>query len=137
MLLRFTNLARCQSWTVAITRWNWWKAKRWKPAFGGRGRLKVAQVLEIGVQVTRALIAAANQGLIHRDLKPANIMLTRSEDSSAGFEVKVIDFGLAKVTAESFGEMDLTHGGFVGTPSYASQSSSPAEGWMRAATFTR
>ena len=84
------------------------------------GPLKVAQVLEIGVQVTRALIAAANQGLIHRDLKPANIMLTRSEDSSAGFEVKVIDFGLAKVTAESFGEMDLTHGGFVGTPSYVS-----------------
>ena len=84
------------------------------------GPLKVAQVLEIGVQVTRALIVAANQGLIHRDLKPANIMLTRSEDSSAGFEVKVIDFGLAKVTAESFGERDLTHGGFVGTPSYAS-----------------
>ena len=84
------------------------------------GPLKVAQVLEIGAQVTRALIAAANQGLIHRDLKPGNIMLTRSEDSSTGFEVKVIDFGLAKVTAESFGEMDLTHGGFVGTPSYAS-----------------
>ena len=84
------------------------------------GPLKVAQVLEIGAQVTRALIAAANQGLIHRDLKPGNIMLTRSEDSSAGLEVKVIDFGLAKVTAESFGEMDLTHGGFVGTPSYAS-----------------
>jgi len=84
------------------------------------GPLKVAQVLEIGAQVARALIAAAQQGLIHRDLKPGNIMLTRSEDSSAGFEVKVIDFGLAKVTAESFGEMDLTHGGFVGTPSYAS-----------------
>jgi TolB-like protein/cytochrome c-type biogenesis protein CcmH/NrfG len=84
------------------------------------GPLKVAQVLEVGVQVTRALIAAANQGLIHRDLKPGNIMLTRSEDSSAGFQVKVIDFGLAKVTAESFGEMDLTHGGFIGTPSYAS-----------------
>jgi TolB-like protein/Tfp pilus assembly protein PilF len=84
------------------------------------GPLKVAQVLEIGAQVTRALIAAANQGLIHRDLKPGNVMLTRSEESSAGFEVKVIDFGLAKVTAESFGEMDLTHGGFVGTPSYAS-----------------
>jgi len=84
------------------------------------GPLKVGQVLEIGEQVTRALIAAAHQGLIHRDLKPGNIMLTRSEDSSVGFEVKVIDFGLAKVTAESFGEKDLTHGGFVGTPSYAS-----------------
>ena len=84
------------------------------------GPLKVGQVLEIGEQVTRALIAAAHQGLIHRDLKPGNIMLTRNEDSSAEFEVKVIDFGLAKVTAESFGERDLTHGGFVGTPSYAS-----------------
>jgi TolB-like protein/Tfp pilus assembly protein PilF len=84
------------------------------------GPLKVTQVLEIAVQVTRALIAAANQGLIHRDLKPGNIMLTRSEDSRAALEVKVIDFGLAKVTAESLGEMDLTHGGFVGTPSYAS-----------------
>ena len=84
------------------------------------GPLKVGQVLEIGEQVTRALIAAARQGLIHRDLKPGNIMLTRSEDSNAEFEVKVIDFGLAKVTAESFGERDLTHGGFVGTPSYAS-----------------
>ncbi|MGB9054787.1 MAG: serine/threonine-protein kinase, partial [Pseudolabrys sp.] len=84
------------------------------------GPLKVGQVLEIGEQVTRALIAAARQGLIHRDLKPGNIMLTRSDDSRAEFEVKVIDFGLAKVTAESFGERDLTHGGFVGTPSYAS-----------------
>jgi serine/threonine protein kinase len=84
------------------------------------GPLKVAQKLEIGAQVTRALIAAANQGLIHRDLKPGDIMLIRSEDSSTGFEIKVIDFGLAKVTVEGFGEMDLTHGGFVGTPSYAS-----------------
>src|SRR5438874_628158 len=84
------------------------------------GPLKVTQVLDIGVQVTRALIAAANQGLIHRDLKPGNIMLTRSEDSSAGFEVKVIDFGLAKVIADAGGELDLTQGQFVGTPNFAS-----------------
>jgi serine/threonine protein kinase/Flp pilus assembly protein TadD len=84
------------------------------------GPLKVTQVLDIGVQVTRALIAAANQGLIHRDLKPGNIMLTRSEDSSAGFEVKVIDFGLAKVIADAGGELDLTQGQFIGTPNFAS-----------------
>ena len=35
-------------------------------------------------------------------------------------EAKVIDFGLAKATAEAAGEMDLTHGGFVGTPAFAS-----------------
>jgi adenylate cyclase len=85
-----------------------------------KGPLKVTQVLDIGVQVTRALIAAANQGLIHRDLKPGNIMLTRSEDSSAGLEVKVIDFGLAKVIADAGGELDLTQGQFVGTPKFAS-----------------
>jgi serine/threonine protein kinase/tetratricopeptide (TPR) repeat protein len=84
------------------------------------GPLQVTQLLDIGVQVTRALIAAANQGLIHRDLKPGNIMLTRSEDSSAGFEVKVIDFGLAKVIADAGGELDLTQGQFVGTPNFAS-----------------
>jgi adenylate cyclase len=47
-------------------------------------------------------------------------MLTRSEDASAGFEVKVIDFGLAKVIADAGGELDLTQGQFVGTPNFAS-----------------
>ena len=99
------------------------------------GPLKVGQVLEIGEQVTRALIAAAHQGLIHRDLKPGNIMLTRSEDSSAEFEVKVIDFGLAKVTAESFGERDLTHGDLSERPVTPARNSSLAARWMCAATF--
>jgi TolB-like protein/Flp pilus assembly protein TadD len=56
--------------------------------------------------------------LVHRDLKPGNIMLTCGD--SAQLEVKVIDFGLAKATADAAGDMDLTHGGFVGTPTFAS-----------------
>src|SRR3954462_7770075 len=60
------------------------------------GPLKLDTALEIAIQVTRALIAAADRGLVHRDLKPANIMLTQSEGSPAKIEVKVIDFGLAK-----------------------------------------
>src|SRR6266404_4006944 len=83
------------------------------------GPLKVEQALEIAIQVTRALVAAAAQGLIHRDLKPGNIMLPRTDAATAEMEVKVIDFGLAKVT-NALGEADLTHGGFVGTPSFAS-----------------
>ncbi|MEO5720581.1 MAG: protein kinase [Chthoniobacterales bacterium] len=83
------------------------------------GPLKVETALEIAVQVTRALMAAAGHGLIHRDLKPGNIMLTRS-DEQAGFTVKVIDFGLAKVLAHSPGEMNLTQDAFVGTPAFAS-----------------
>src|SRR5437762_11525772 len=57
------------------------------------GPLKVELALEVAIQVTRALMAAAAQGLIHRDLKPGNTMLT-SCNAATGPEVKVIDFGL-------------------------------------------
>jgi serine/threonine protein kinase len=83
------------------------------------GPLKVELALEIASQVARALIGAAAQGLIHRDLKPGNIMITRPDRAMAEVEVKVIDFGLAKTT-NAVAEMDLTHGGFIGTPSFAS-----------------
>ena len=82
--------------------------------------LTAKQALEIAIQITRALMAAAAQGLIHRDLKPGNIMLTRCDTDTAEPEVKVIDFGLAKAIADTGGETDLTHGEFVGTPNFAS-----------------
>ena len=78
------------------------------------GPLNAKEGLKIAIQVTRALTAAATHGLIHRDLKPSNIMLTTES------EVKVIDFGLAKAMTDAGGEADLTHGEFVGTPSFAS-----------------
>jgi serine/threonine protein kinase/Tfp pilus assembly protein PilF len=84
------------------------------------GPLKAESSLEIAIQITRALIAAAARGLIHRDLKPGNVMLTSANVATTGLEVKVIDFGLAKAIAEAGGEMDVTHDGFVGTPTFAS-----------------
>ena len=84
------------------------------------GPFEAEPALEIAIQVTRALIAAAAHGLIHRDLKPANIMLAPDDSGSGELGVKVIDFGLAKAIARAGGEMDLTHGGFVGTPNFAS-----------------
>jgi len=84
------------------------------------GPLQVEAALAIVVQVTRALIAAAAHGLIHRDLKPGNIMLARTDAAAAELEVKVIDFGLAKAIADGGKEMDLTRGGFIGTPAFAS-----------------
>jgi eukaryotic-like serine/threonine-protein kinase len=77
-------------------------------------------VLEIAIQITQALMAATAHGLIHRDLKPGNIMLTRSGTDAAELQAKIIDFGLAKAVADAGGEMDITHGGFVGTPNFAS-----------------
>jgi serine/threonine protein kinase/TPR repeat protein len=83
------------------------------------GSLSPLQALEITLQVSRALAAAAKQQLVHRDLKPANLMLVDEEGDKV---VKVIDFGLAK-SAKREGEDSGTltvGGGFVGTPHFAS-----------------
>jgi eukaryotic-like serine/threonine-protein kinase len=84
------------------------------------GPLNSKVALEIAIQITQALMAAAAHGLIHRDLKPGNIMLTRGGTAAAELQVKIIDFGLAKAIADAGGEPDLTHGQFVGTPNFAS-----------------
>jgi serine/threonine protein kinase/tetratricopeptide (TPR) repeat protein len=78
------------------------------------GRLPPSFALEVVAQVTRAMAAAESQGLVHRDLKPANVMLASEPDLT----VKVIDFGLAKAVTAT--ESDISHGGFVGTPAFAS-----------------
>jgi serine/threonine protein kinase/Flp pilus assembly protein TadD len=85
-----------------------------------QGPLNPKVVVEIATQIAQALIAAAAQGLIHRDLKPSNIMLKAGNAGVTEVEVKIIDFGLAKALADAGGEMDITHGEFVGTPNFAS-----------------
>jgi serine/threonine protein kinase len=78
------------------------------------GPLPPLLALEVIAQVARALVAAEALGLVHRDLKPANLMLVEGPELT----IKVIDFGLAKAITAS--DRNLTNGGFVGTPAFAS-----------------
>ena len=83
------------------------------------GPLNVSTTIDIALQVAAALAAAEERGLVHRDLKPGNLMLIGGTDNEVS-TVKVIDFGVAKAVAEKTNPMALTHGGFVGTPAFAS-----------------
>jgi tRNA A-37 threonylcarbamoyl transferase component Bud32 len=81
--------------------------------------LEAARALAIAAQVADALGASHEHGIIHRDLKPENIFLiTKSHTSDF---VKVLDFGLAKLTQ---GDEKVSHktrtGSVMGTPYYMS-----------------
>jgi serine/threonine protein kinase len=84
--------------------------------------LDVARSVSIMLQISGAVAAAHEAGIIHRDLKPANIFIVQRTDVPA--VVKVLDFGIAKLAAESLDEdepMTLTQFGvMIGTPRYMS-----------------
>lgn len=60
------------------------------------GRMKLNEAVEVAIQAVSALVAAHGEGIAHRDIKPENLMLRPD-----GY-VKVLDFGLAKLTENSF-----------------------------------
>ena len=85
------------------------------------GPWPVERCINIISQVASALSAAHTLGIVHRDIKPSNILLLRDTDGEG--VVKVLDFGIAKVSDNTFAgmtsvltEQDL----IIGTPEYMS-----------------
>ena len=75
------------------------------------GPMSVTQVVDIAIQLARALAAAHAQGVVHRDLKPENVVRT------AVGVVKVLDFGLARVESQTPSH-PTGDGDASGTPGY-------------------
>jgi len=82
------------------------------------GPLPPDRAARIAVQAAAALQAAHELGIVHRDLKPDNIMIARQRDG--GDLVKVVDFDIAKGSAEGEGRGVTRLGFVVGTPEYMS-----------------
>jgi serine/threonine protein kinase len=80
-----------------------------------RKHLAPAEVLEIFDQLCHALGEAHKQGIVHRDIKPENIFLATARRRGVPFMVKVLDFGIARILAESQTMSGGTRTG-LGTP---------------------
>lgn len=88
-------------------------------AYCDRNRLSVEDRLALFTQVCSAVQHAHQKGVIHRDIKPSNVLVTSGDD---GPVPKIIDFGIAKATAQSLTEETLQtrDGQLIGTPAYMS-----------------
>ena len=85
------------------------------------GNLTVDESVEYVLGVLSALEYSHRQGIVHRDIKPANVMVRR--DTA---EVKVMDFGIARATADSGATMTQTQA-VVGTAQYLSPEQAQGE----------
>jgi serine/threonine-protein kinase len=84
-----------------------------------RGPLGIQEAVDVVLQASEAIAEAHAHGIVHRDLKPSNLFVTKGMDGRSF--VKVLDFGISKVTKGTEGSSTLTASGSVmGSPVYMS-----------------
>lgn len=81
------------------------------------GPLVIDQAAEFIIAIADALSVAHKKGIIHRDIKPGNIMVTAESPTQKGQQIKVMDFGLAKLKEREDITQTLT---LMGTVAYMS-----------------
>jgi serine/threonine-protein kinase len=90
------------------------------------GRMPLNQVLTLALQVSSALQAAHDKGIVHRDIKPQNIFLVRHVlASGVSDSAKVVDFGISKIR-RSASQATQSHM-LLGTPQYMSPEAARGE----------
>jgi serine/threonine protein kinase len=80
------------------------------------GGIELTRVAELMRQIGRTVKAAHAAGIIHRDLKPENIMLRRTKGGEE--QIKIVDFGIAKVKDSVIAPSTVTGAGSAGTIGY-------------------
>ena len=85
------------------------------------GRLSVTEAVDVAQQTAGAIAAAHAKDIVHRDLKPDNLFLVTDRSPRGLHRVKVLDFGIAKLSSQIVPSSVRTHTGAVmGTPAYMS-----------------
>lgn len=97
-------------------------------------RLPVPVALQVAWQVADVLSVAHSQGIVHRDLKPDNLMLVADPIAPGGERVKLLDFGIAKLTSNERGAVKTDTHSVMGTPMYMSPEQCAGAGGVDAKT---
>jgi tRNA A-37 threonylcarbamoyl transferase component Bud32 len=79
-------------------------------------RFPVAVAVDLGRQIAHAVALAHAGGIVHRDLKPDNIIIAAGDPE----ELKILDFGIAKLSTQTWDRMPTRTGVMMGTPAYMS-----------------
>src|SRR4051812_480796 len=83
-----------------------------------RGAMPMSDAVDAVLQACEALAEAHALGIVHRDLKPANLFLTRRPDGTPS--IKVLDFGISKLTAPGADHSMTKTSAVMGSPLYMS-----------------